>query len=249
MNFNHPTPDAKPVALITGGAQRLGRYITNALRHTHRVIVHYWESVDNASALKSSSADIITIQGDLTMPGAPARLIEQAIAEAGQLDLLVNNAALFFSDTATLVNLAKMKSLNLDAPIKLIETARPHLANQNGHIINIADIAAIHNFGKYKAYSRSKAALLQHAANHALDFAREQIRINTVCPGLVLPSASDQTTDSLDVLQQQIPLKRIGKPEDVADLVAFLANSTFITGQVIAVDGGRLLNYTASAPR
>ena len=228
---------------MTGGAKRIGRCITETLLPEFRVAFQYFESHNDAVSLEARYADAIPFQFDLTRPGAPAKLIEAVIEKTGHLDLLVNNAALFYSDTADLVKLAKMKTLNVDAPYKLIDAARPYLSKRAGQVINIADIAGIHNFQKYKAYSRSKAALLEYAVSNALALAREQIRINTVCPGLVLPSPSQQNTDTLDVLQQQIPLQRIGKPADVADLVAFLARSEFITGQIIAVDGGRLLQY------
>ena len=233
----------KPVALITGGASRLGKHIAESLLPSFLVVAHFFESDDAANELASSHPNLITIQTDLTLPGAPGKLISQTVEEMGELHLLVNNAALFYGDDADLVQLAKMKALNLDAPIKLMEAARTHLRKTCGQIINIADIAGIHPFKKYKAYSRSKAALIEYCIQNALGLARDQIRINTVCPGLVLPAASQQHSDTLDILQQQIPLQRIGKPEDVAGLVAFLASSDFITGQVITVDGGRMLRY------
>ena len=238
------TDSHKPVALVTGGAKRLGKFITESLLVSHHVVVHYNNSSEAAEILRANHPQLLSIRADLTLPGAPAKLIENVVEQTGQLNLLVNNAAVFFSDAAELVDLAKMKTLNLDAPVKLIESARPHLSKTHGQIINIADIAAIQNFSQYKAYSRSKAALLEYMASHALPLAREQIRVNTICPGLVLPSSSQRDSDTLDTLQQQIPLQRIGHPEDVSSLVAFLASSSFITGQVIAVDGGRLLNYT-----
>jgi pteridine reductase len=232
----------KPVALITGGASRLGRHITESLLPTFNTVVHFFESGDAAATLVSAHPQVIAVEADLTLPGSPAKLISKVMNKVGKINLLINNAALFFDDNADLVQLARMKTLNLDAPIKLIENARPHLKESSGQIINIADIAGIRSFKKYKAYSRSKSALIEYSTLNALSLARDQIRINTICPGLVLPAIDQQYSDTLDLLQQQIPLQRIGDPEDVSSLVAFLASSTFITGQVIAVDGGRMLN-------
>ena len=235
----------EPVALITGGVSRLGRCISEHLASGFRVVAHYHNSKDDAKEIIESNSKITPISSDLTLPGAPAKLILDVVSQIGSLHLLVNNAALFFSDTADLVNLAQMKTLNVDAPARLIDAAKPHLSKASGQIINIADIAGIHAYQNYKAYSRSKAALIEYGVSNALTLARKQIRINTICPGLVLPAHEQQNTDTLDHLQSQIPLQRIGKPEDVAELVFFLANSSFITGQIICVDGGRLLNFGA----
>ncbi|MBN2341954.1 MAG: SDR family oxidoreductase [Deltaproteobacteria bacterium] len=233
------------VALVTGGARRVGRYIVNALSDHFRVAVHCHRPPDDTD---TRIEDATYFESDLTAPAAPAKLIEDVIFAMGRLDVLVNNAAIFFQDKSPLLDLAKMKTLNVDAPRKLMAAARPHLKQRGGHIINIADIAGIRPFKKYHAYSKSKAALIEYSLSEALSLARDQIRINTICPGIVLPS-EQQKTDALDFLQQQIPLNYIGKPEDVASLVAFLATSNFITGQVISVDGGRLLSPVPDEPR
>ncbi|MBN2527241.1 MAG: SDR family oxidoreductase [Deltaproteobacteria bacterium] len=236
---------SKPVALVTGGVRRLGRCISEHLQRDFRVVAHFCDSSAHAEELARTHPDILPMQADLTLPGAPARLIDSVIDVFGELHLLVNNAGLFVNDTTELVQLAKMKTLNVDAPEKLIGAARSHLSRNHGQIINISDIAGIRPFKLYKAYSRSKSAILQFCANHALELAKENIRINTICPGLVLPSENEQSEKTLAHLQSQIPLQRMGKAQDVAELVAFLAHSNFITGQVICVDGGRLLNSEA----
>lgn len=231
----------KPVALITGGAKRLGKAIVQELSTHFRLAVHFYRSTEDAHSLVATLPQATLFQSDLTHPSAPNQLVQNVCQTMGNLHLIVNNAALFYNDSVDLLKLAKMKTLNFDAPRKLIAAARPHLAETHGQIINIADIAGIRTFQKYKAYSKSKSALIELSIAEALSLAREQIRINTICPGIVLPS-STQKADAVDQLQREIPLNRIGKPEDIAQLVKFLATSDFITGQVIAVDGGRLLN-------
>lgn len=233
----------KPIALVTGGGVRLGADIVQSLSAHFKVAIHCYQSQQAANNLLSQLDEGKVFQSDLTQPSGPQHLIDDVVSSMGSIHLLVNNAALFFNDNSELIDLARMKILNVDVPKRLIATARPHLAAVQGHVINIADIAGIVPFKEYSAYSKSKAALIEHSQQISLELAREQIRINTICPGIVLPQSAQQI-DTLDILQQQIPLNRIGRPQDVSSLVSFLATTDFITGQIIAVDGGRLLNYT-----
>ena len=226
----------RKVALVTGGAIRVGRAIARLLGESSAVAVHCYQSVEEGEALCATLPDATLFSADLTRPGAAGHLVDAVIERFGRLDLLVNNAALFIPDVAPVQELARMKVLNVDAPARLIDGALPHLEKTGGAVVLIADVAALAPFQRFRAYSASKAALLSLCAERALALAECGVRINAVCPGIVLPP--DEPSDAL---LAAIPLRRFGTPDDVAKLVDFLFRSTFITGQTIAVDGGRLL--------
>jgi pteridine reductase len=233
------------VALVTGGAVRVGRSIAEELAATgYAVLVHHHASADAAAglvaALRAAGHAATALRKDLTRPQAASRLMDDALSAAGRLDLLVNSAALLVADDGDLVALARMKVLNYDAAAALIDAATPHLLGTRGSIVNVADVAGIRAFGGYKAYSRTKTALLALTFRKALELAPGGVRCNAVCPGTVLPAAH------LDAGQRArlvagVPLGRFGDPEDVARAVAFLAGAPYVTGQALAVDGGRLL--------
>ncbi len=235
----------RPVALVTGGAVRLGRSITETLAAAgYSVLVHHHASTSAAEslvdALRVMGHVAVCLRADLTRPGAASRLVGEALSIAGRLDLLVNNAALLVADNGNLTALARMKVLNYDAAAALVDAAVPHLAGTRGSIVNVADVAGIRAFEEHKAYSRTKTGLLALTFRKALELAPRGIRCNAVCPGTVLPAAH---LDSRQVarLAEKVPLGRIGDPTDVAQAVLFLAGASYVTGQILAVDGGRLL--------
>ena len=234
--------DSRPVALVTGGGVRVGRAICRELAASHNLAIHYNNSKSESEQLASEIPNSETFGYDLTIHTSPKKLIDSVIEKMDRIDLLVNNAAIFQDDKADMVELAKMKILNLDAPKKLMAYAAPHLSKQEGSIVNISDIAGIFAYPSYKAYSISKSALIEHGTRQALEFAQKGIRINTICPGIVVQGELPGNQDEVELLNK-IPLGRFGRPEDVASLVSFLAGATFITGQTIAVDGGRMLSY------
>jgi pteridine reductase len=234
------------VAVVTGGAVRVGRAISRRLAADgYAVLVHHFRSEAEARELVAE----IEAEGgrahatplDLTIPGASARLIEGAVRRFGRLDLLVNSAALFAEDAAPLVELARMKVLNADVPAALLDAAAAHLEAAGGAVVNIADVAGIVPFKGRRAYSAAKKSVLALTAHKALELAGRGVRVNAVCPGAVL--FPDWYPEELRRrVIDGIPLGRGGSPEDVADAVAYLARARFVTGQVLSVDGGRLLS-------
>jgi len=247
MERHNPTrEDGSPVAIVTGGAVRVGRAVSHRLATDgYRVAVHYKSSAAEAQSL----IDEITARGgvaapyemDLTQPGAPRRLVEGVARDFARIDLLVNSAALFVDDAASLGELARMKVLNADVPAALLDAAASHLAVTRGSIVNVADVAGVVPFVGYKAYSATKKHVLSLTARKALELAEIGVRVNAVCPGAVKFPEWYQEPLKVRVIAG-IPLGRPGTPEDLADAVAYLAGARFVTGQILSVDGGRLLS-------
>lgn len=234
-----------PVALVTGGAVRVGGAISRALaRDGFAVAVHHNGSEREAARLVGGivkdGGSAVGLRCDLVDPGSAADLVERTLGGLGRLDVLVNSAALMIADDQSLTELARMKILNVDAPATLVEAAEPHLIENRGAVVNIGDVAGVIGFERHKAYSRTKAALLSLTQRKALELADSGVRVNCVCPGTVL-FAQDIDRSSRRRITEAIPMKRIGAAEDVAEAVVYLARAGFVTGQVIAVDGGRLL--------
>lgn len=249
------TDSTTPVALVTGSALRLGKQIVTQLhQHGYRVIIHYRQSADAAlqlaALLNAQRADSAkTLAANLIDEHAITPLADQAIACFGRLDLLVNNASSFYATPiadATTTQWHDLFGTNVKAPYFLSQALAPELAKQRGCIINMVDIHADRPLAEHSIYCMAKAAL--HMMTKAL--ARElapAIRVNGIAPGAILwPSQPLDEQDKTAVLQQ-IPLQRLGEPLDIANAILFLAQAPYITGQIIAVDGGRSLGGSNKA--
>ncbi len=238
------------VALITGGAKRLGACITRTL-HTHgmHVIVHYRQSSEEAKALCKQLNQIraqsaVCIQANLNNPQDIPQLIALATATWGRLDVVINNAASFHhSPLKQLTHLQWNETLlsNLSAPFFLSMEAAAHLKATQGCIINMVDIRAMQPLKHYSAYCISKAGLVMATKSLALEWAPD-IRVNAIAPGVVLwpDEVMDQDLQKQEKIIARTPLKRVGTPEDIAKATLFLIkDAPYITGQVLAIDGGR----------
>ena len=240
------TPADPPrVALVTGAAVRLGAAIALALgERGYRIVLHCHSSRAEAERLAERLAErgagARVAPADLTRPANRERLMREAIEEAGGLDLLVNSAGLLVADDGDALDLARMKVLNYDTPESLMRAAEPALAERGGSVVNIADVAAMRAFARCRAYSRTKAALLELTFRRALDLAPRGVRVNAVCPGAVLFAPSFDEAARRRILAG-VPLSREGAPADVAGAVCYLAQAPYVTGQALAVDGCQLL--------
>ncbi len=238
------------VALVTGGARRIGAAIVKHLHATgYTVIIHCHQALAEAHALAVSLNEVrpdsaFVLQRELTNPNAASEIMAAINDWTGRLDLLINNASVFIrtdckpstSDWDILFN------TNVKAPFLLSLAARPFLAKQAGAIINLTDIHAEKPLTGYSIYCQSKAALEMQTKSLALEFAPE-IRVNAIAPGAAAwPEKTNQLT--LEIQQKIIAktlLKKHGSPEVIAQAVLALAENPFITGQVLKVDGGRSL--------
>ena len=235
-------------ALITGGAQRIGAQITKTLHtHDYNVIIHYRNSDKEAQALanklnqlRANSASLV--QAELSNTQALKTLTNKI----KHLDLLINNASVFYPtpiQNATEEDWHKIISTNLMVPFFLSQSLAPILKKNQSCIINIADIHAQRPLKNYAIYNISKAGITMMTKTLAKELAPE-IRVCGVAPGSILwPENEAELTDmQKHKMLNKIPLNKQGSPENIANTVLFLANSSYITGQIINVDGGRTLN-------
>jgi pteridine reductase len=227
------------VALVTGAGTRVGRAIALDLsRHGWEVVAHFHSHRPPRS--------LLGIRGDLALPDGPASLARAFRKRFARLDLLVNNAALFerryLEDTdADLFD--EQMALNARAPLLLTRALLPLLRRARGSVVNVLDVGgALVPWAAYSAYGASKAALRAVTESLALELAPE-VRVNGVAPGTVLWPES-LTAGARRRLSRRIPLRRVGEPEDVASAVRFLADSPFVTGATVPVDGGRHLGVS-----
>jgi pteridine reductase len=241
------------VALVTGAARRIGAAIARELHGAGaRVVLHCNRSRTEAEALAASlnavrAGSAAVVQGDLLdAPGLP-RLVERAVAAFGRLDALVNNASSFYATPLGAIGPREWDDLigtNLRAPLLLAQAAAPALRAARGSIVNIVDIHSERPLAGYLVYSIAKAGLAGLTRALALELAPE-VRVNGVSPGAILwPEASGHFEGGeRERITAQTPLARIGDPADVAGAVKYLLlDAPFVTGQILAVDGGRSLS-------
>ncbi len=239
-----------PVVLITGSAHRIGACIA---RHMHqqnyRVIIHYHSSsnaaqklVDELNGQKADSADML--KANLSEPEAINELAVKAVQCFGQLDVLVNNASRFFPTPIGEVTLTQWDNLvntNMRAPFLLAQALHAELKRNMGCIINITDVYGHRPLHDHPVYSMTKAALIMLTKSLSNEMGPE-VRVNAVSPGAIIWPDSDISDERKKEILDNTSLERIGGPDDIAETVVFLAAADYVTGQVIAVDGGRLLS-------
>lgn len=240
------------VALVTGAARRIGAAICRTLHadgwnlviHCNRSQAHAEALADTLNQQRPESAQVI--QADLNKMVDIHFLAAAAPAAWGRLDALVNNASSFFPTPlpdATEEQWDDLLSSNLKAPFFLSQALYPELRQQSGSIINISDIFAVRPMPRHAIYSIAKAGNAMMTKSLALEMA-PYVRVNGVAPGAILWPENElgEEVVSHDKLQH-IPLGRLGGTEAIADTVKFLmTKSPYITGQIIAVDGGRSLH-------
>jgi len=238
------------VVLITGAGRRLGARIASSFHHRgFHVVLHYRSSESEAKAvaaeLNAIRPDTVRLCGaDLLDTPKLHSLIEEAASVWGRLDVLVNNASSFYPtplDTVTEKQWDELLGSNLKASFFLAQAAAPHLRRHLGSIVNVGDIHAERGLKGYPVYSIAKAGLNAMTRCLAKELAPD-IRVNGVAPGAVLWPEHDMDESKRAEILSRIPLQRTGTPEDVARAVVFLAEEApYVTGQILAVDGGRSL--------
>ena len=234
--------------LITGGARRVGAEIARTLHAAGaNILIHYRSSAAAAIALadefnhaRAHSAAIHAAH--LSNAEAPDKLVSAVLQEFGRLDILINNASSFYPTPLGQITLAQWDDLigsNLKAPLFLSQAAAPSLAKQRGLIINMIDIHALRPLKGHPVYSTAKAGLAMLTRALARELGPD-VRVNGIAPGPVLWPERDMDADLKREIIDKTALKRHGTPQDIARTALFLArDAPYITGQIIAVDGGR----------
>lgn len=238
-------------ALITGGAKRIGAVTTQTLHQAgYNVIIHCRLSRqaadDLATELNSKRADSArVIQGDLNIDTVYDHLIEEAYQCWNRLDVLVNNASSFYPTPIGSITLADWNNLvnsNMKAPLFLAQAAAPYLKQSSGNIINMVDVHAQRPMKEHPVYCAAKAGLAMLTMSLAKELGPE-VRVNGVAPGAILWPENDMPEHTKNLILERTSLKRPGEPIDIAKTILFLVrDGDYITGQIIAVDGGRSIN-------
>lgn len=239
------------VALVTGAAKRIGAEIVRKLHaQGMRVILHYNRSenaakkiIDELNSIRADSATAIPF--NLMDVEQLDMLADQAASVWGRLDLLVNNASTFYPTPIEEISVKQWDDLinvNLQAPLFLSQSCAKYLQKQHGCIVNIVDIHSDRPLKGYTIYCIAKAGLGMLTKSLARELA-PNIRVNGISPGAIMwPEVEDYEPMHQEIIERTA-LKREGNPADIADTVWFLTSmADYITGQIIAVDGGRTLS-------
>jgi len=236
------------VAIVTGGAVRLGKALALALaEHGARLVIHYGSSAGPAqktvTEIKAMGSDALAIQADLSQSGEAPSIVERAVAHFGQVDILVNSAAIFEPghwDDTTEANWDRHFAINLKSPFFLSQAFAAHVGPERaGHIVNIADWRGVRPGTDHVAYTLTKAALIAMTKSLALALA-PNIQVNAIAPGMILPPPGEDQS-YLERKAGKIPAQRVGSPEEIAKALIFLLRSDFVTGDLIFVTGGEHL--------
>jgi NAD(P)-dependent dehydrogenase (short-subunit alcohol dehydrogenase family) len=236
------------VAMVTGGAKRVGKAIVLALAARGcKLVVHYHtsqtEAEETVRELLATGHEAIALQADVTREADVDRMIDAAVARFGRIDVLVNNAAVFFRTpvgTLTIEEWEQVMDVNLTGTFLCAHKIGLRMREWGwGHIINMADVAGLRPWADYIPYSVSKACVITFTQGLAMELA-PQVMVNAIVPGPVL--FQEDTPEA--VQQREIDktlVKRAGTPEEVAEVVVFVAESDYSTGSLFHVDGGRSL--------
>jgi pteridine reductase len=234
--------------LITGGARRVGAEIARTLHAAGaNIFLHYRASASAAYSLveelnRARAGSAASAAADLLDPATPERLVAEVGARFGRLDLLVNNASTFYPTPIGKVSPAAWDDLigvNLRAPLFLSQAAAEALAKRRGLILNVVDIHGLRPLKGHPVYSVAKAGLAMLTRSLARELGPE-VRVNGIAPGPVLWPEQAMDPELQREIIEKTALKRHGSPKDVAKTALFLAkDAPYITGQIIAVDGGR----------
>ncbi|WP_045826155.1 pteridine reductase [Teredinibacter turnerae] len=239
---------SRPIAVVTGGARRIGAAISRALHQDgYDVVIHFGNSQHESNqlaadlnALRPNSA--WTFQADLTDNNSLSGLSGFIQQQFNRCDLLINNASSFFptplgecteSDWDTLF------SSNAKAPLFLIQQLRP-LFQQSSSIVNLADIHAERPLKNHTIYCMAKAANVMLTKSLALELAPD-IRVNGIAPGAILPPATGGGVGDTKKFEERVPLRKMGGENAIVETVKYLVHADYVTGEIIAVDGGRSL--------
>lgn len=232
------------VVAITGSSSGIGAATARSFADAGAaVLVNSARSVAEGEAVAASLADALYVRGDITEAGVPERLVASALERWGRLDTLVNNAGTTAViphhdlEAATVDVWRRIFEVNVFGTWAMSVAAMPALREARGSIVNVASVAGVRPTGSSVPYAASKAAL-NHMTVLLAKVVGPEVRVNAVAPGLVDTPWTEDWDVVREVVRQVAPLKRSGRPEDVAEVVLALSQAAYVTGQVVVVDGG-----------
>jgi len=247
-----PLPLTGQSALVTGAARRVGAHIARTLHaagasvmiHCHRSLAEAQRLAEELNAQRDGSAAVAC--ADLCDTQRLPALVAQTCERFGGLNLLINNASSFYPTPLGSITLQQWHDLmgtNLQAPLFLAQAAAPQLRRHRGSLLNIVDIHGLRPLREHALYSTAKAGLIMLTRALARELAPE-VRVNAIAPGAVLWPEAGIDEQRKDKILGQTPLQRPGSPDDIARAVLFFAHDApFVTGQILAVDGGRSIGW------
>jgi NAD(P)-dependent dehydrogenase (short-subunit alcohol dehydrogenase family) len=234
--------DGQRVAVITGGSQGIGAGLVDGYRQRG------WAVVASARTIKpAADPSVLTVEGDISDPATAQRIIDAALDRFGHVDTLVNNAGLFISKPFTdytAADYALLTGVNLAGFFWLTQLAITEMLRRGrGHVVNIsATIADRGDSAPLLALSPpTRGALAAVTRSLAIEYASRGIRVNAVAPGII--QTSMHPAESYAPLGDQVPLGRVGQVSDVVDGILFLESATYITGEIVHVDGGQIAGH------
>lgn len=242
------------VALITGGSRGIGEKIAEKFAtEGYNLVINYVSNIENVEELEArikgnSNIEILFVQADVTSFESCENMINKAIEKFGHIDVVVNNAGI--TKDGLLMRMKeedfdKVINVNLKGTYNVTKNAIPHMMKQKyGRIVNISSVVGVSGNAGQANYAASKAGIIGFTKSIAKELASRNILANCVAPGFIKTDMTDVLSDSVkESINAQIPLKKMGTAEEVAKAVYFLGNeeNTYITGQVLNVDGGMLM--------
>jgi ketoreductase RED2 len=232
------------VALVTGSTSGIGEAVArHYAAHGASVLVNSSRSVEAGERIAAELPDAIYVQGSIADDGVPQRLVDAAIERWGRLDVLVNNAGVTRSiphrdlDAASIDVWREIFEVNVFGTWELTRVAVPHLEVHQGSVLMITSLAGVRPTGSSIPYAASKAAL-NHLTALLANVLGPEVRVNAIAPGLVATPWTEDWDDLHAAVGAMAPMKRSATPEDIRDLALVLATNTYITGEVVVVDGG-----------
>ena len=232
------------IAVVTGGSRGIGAAIVKKLAmEGYTVVLNYNKSADEAMAIAQSFENVETYQADMNKVEEAESLIDYTYNEYGKIDLLVNNAGVdlekLIQDTE-IQDFNYVMSVNMRAVFVTSKAAAKYMINQkSGSIINISSIYGVNGASGASAYSMSKAAIDGLTKSLAKELGPSNIRVNSIAPGFIDTDMNAYLTlEEVEESIKEIPLRRLGTPEEVANLVYMIANAEYVTGEVIGINGG-----------
>ncbi len=243
------------VAIVTGGGSGIGRAIAVRLASSGcRVAVADIQKnrrLETVSLITDAGGEAISVNADVSSEADVEHLVKETLSIWNGIDVLVNNAGVSsagFIEHVSDEDMRRVLEVNLESVIRVTRKAVPYLkASGSGRIINISSVEGIRGSGLLPVYSASKAGVIGVSRANAIELARDNITVNVICPGpieteMIAPLTADEVYK--EKMLKGIPMRRLGKPEDVAGVALFLASryASYITGQIITVDGGYTIN-------